>query len=124
METAAIAAERRIWELLKKNDYDAFDAVAAGELSVGDEGVMIPERGTVAPLIRGLTTKNVSLTEIQTRLLGPDAVVVAYKASFDQVINGTKLPSPVYMMTVWQRDHGKWAAVAHSETNAKAAGAK
>jgi hypothetical protein len=55
---------------------------------------------------------------MQTRMSGPDVVVMAYKATFDQTMNGKKNPSPVYMTSVWHRIGGKWVPVSHSETSA------
>jgi len=113
-ERQVIAAERAVWEALKKGDWPPFDRITAGQLGFGPDGISTTKGGNLKQY-DGLVTTSYSLDSIQTRLLTPDVVIVAYKATYDQTQNGQKAPSPVYMMSVWQRKGGKWVTVAHSE---------
>ena len=117
-DTTVIAAERAIWELLKRQQWDAFDDAIAGETFVESGGISIAKRGTSATALKGLVTKSYALEDATVRMVTPDVAIVTYKLSVDQTFNGQRTPSPLYSMSVWQRKAGKWAPVAHAETPA------
>jgi uncharacterized protein DUF4440 len=117
-DTSLVGAERAIWELLKRQQWNAFDDAIAGETLVESGGISIAKRGTSATALRGLVTKSYTLEDATVRMVTPDVAIVTYKASVDQTFNGQRTPSPFYMMSVWQRKAGKWSPVAHAETAA------
>lgn len=116
-----VAAERAIWELLKKQQWDAFDAAVAGETMLDASGISVARRGGTAPGLPGLVTKSFTLDSIRVRSITPDVALVTYKASVDQTMKGAHVPSPYYMLSIWQRKDGKWGPVAHAETAASTA---
>ena len=115
-DSIIVAAERAIWDLLKRQQWDAFDAAVAGETMLEPGGISVAKRGAVAPGLPGLVTKSYTLDSVRVRSITPDVVVVTYKASVDQTFKGAHVPSPFYMLSVWQRKDGKWGPVAHAET--------
>ena len=117
-DSTLIAAERAIWELLKRQQWNAFDDAIAGETFVESGGISIAKRGTSATALRGLVTKSYALEDAAVRMVTPDVAIVTYKMTIDQTFNGQRTPSPIYNMSVWQRKAGKWAPVAHAETAA------
>jgi len=117
-DSVIVAAERAIWDLLKKQQWDAFDAAVAGETMLDASGISVAKRGGTAPGLPGLVTKSYALDSIRVRSITPDVAVVTYKASVDQTMKGAHVPSPFYMLSIWQRKNGKWGPVAHAETPA------
>ena len=120
-DSVIVAAERAIWELLKRQQWDAFDAAVAGETMVEPGGISVAKRGAITPGLPGLVTKSYTLDSVRVRSITPDVVLVTYKASVDQTFKGAHVPSPFYMLSLWQRKDGKWGPVAHAETPASTA---
>jgi Domain of unknown function (DUF4440) len=121
VDSAVVAAERAIWELLKRQQWDAFDAAIAGETLVEPGGISITTPGTSAKTLPGLVTRSYSLEDLRVRTIAPDVVLLTYKASVDQTFKGERTPSPLYMLSLWQRKGAKWTPVAHAETPASTA---
>jgi hypothetical protein len=117
-DSTLIAAERAIWELLKRQQWNAFDDAIAGETFVESGGISIAKRGTSATALRGLVTKSYALEDATVRMVTPDVAIVTYRMTIDQTFNGQRTPSPIYNMSVWQRKAGKWSPVAHAEAPA------
>jgi len=121
-DSTLIAAERAIWDLLKRQQWNAFDEAIAGETFVESGGISIAKRGASASALKGLVTKSYALEDATVRMVTPDVAIVTYKMTIDQTFNGQRTPSPLYNMSVWQRKAGKWTPVAHAEavaSNAK-----
>jgi len=121
VDSAVVAAERAIWELLKRQQWDAFDAAIAGETLLEPGGISIAKRGTSAQNLPGLVTRSYTLDSLRVRPIAPDVVLLTYRASIDQTFKGERTPSPFYMLSLWQRSNGKWRPVAHAETPASTA---
>ena len=117
-DSTLIAAERAIWELLRRQQWNAFDDAIAGETFVESGGISIAQRGTSATALKGLVTKSYAIEDATVRMVTPDVAIVTYKMTIDQTFNGQRTPSPLYNMSVWQRKAGKWVPVAHAETAA------
>jgi hypothetical protein len=118
--TAVIAAERAIWESLKSANWTQFDKTIAGMTYVTAEGIVVWKSGNPSQF-QGMVMRSYSWDSLDTRVLSPDVVVLSYKATVDATENGKNDPSPVYMLSVWQRKNGRWIPVAHSETVAASA---
>jgi len=116
-DSAVIAAERAAWELLKQRKWDAFDAALVGETLVDASGISIARPGS-AKTLAGLVTRSYTLDSVRVRTVTPDVVIVTYKAAVDQTFDGKRTPSPLYMLSVWHKQGGKWRPVAHTETQA------
>ena len=121
VDSVIIAAERAIWDLLKRQQWDAFDAAIAGETLLESAGISIAKQGTSAKNLPGLVTRSYTLDSLRVRTITPDVVLLTYKASVDQTFKGERTPSPFYMLSLWQRTSGKWRPVAHAEAPASTA---
>jgi len=60
--------------------------------------------------------KNYSLSDEQSKQLGPDAAMITYKATADVTCGGQKQPGATWAATVFVREGSDWKAVYHSET--------
>jgi hypothetical protein len=120
-DSVIIAAERSIWELLKRQQWDAFDAAIAGETLLEAGGISIAKQGTSAQNLPGLVTRSYTLDSLRVRTITPDVVMLTYKASVDQTFKGERTPSPFYMLSLWKRTNGAWRPVAHAEAAASTA---
>jgi hypothetical protein len=110
-----IAAERAIWESIVARDWTKFDHSIGGMTYVTPQGIVIWRPGNPSQF-EGLVMRSYSWDSLDTRVLAPGIIVISYKATIDETENGKKGPSPVYMLSVWQKKSGRWTAVAHSET--------
>lgn len=72
---------------------------------------------TTARYVLGCQTMSYALTEARVVRYSVTAVVT-YKVTLEQTCWGQKEPSPLYVMTVYERRGGDWAPIAHSETAA------
>jgi hypothetical protein len=118
-EKHVVAAERRLWDLLVKKDWTTFGSIVDGMTYIDMNGVT-PRMKTSDMLesLNGIETKSYDLSDVRTRTVSPSVIILTYKAAIDQTSNGQRVPSPIYMMSVWQKKGAKWVPVAHQETNA------
>jgi len=115
--TAIIAQEKALLDALVKNDIPTFNkALGSDFVYVDPNGATRWELSKSADMLKGCTTKNLSMENPEVTPVGSDILVLTYKVSADQTCNGQKAPSPMLSMSVWQKRGGKWVAVAHSET--------
>jgi len=110
-----VAAEKAIWESIKAQRWADFDKSIAGMTYI-DPGAMVVWKPGNPKQFEGMVMRSYSLDSVTTRAIASDIVLLTYKATLDQTVNGKQLPSPVYMMSLWQRKSGKWTPIAHSET--------
>jgi len=118
---AIVAQEQAVYDAIARSDTVAFNkAVGRDFVYVDQNGAMqfaLAKTSTIfaeCGLGVGWTIDNPKTTEV-----GSDLVVLTYSARANAMCNGTRIPSPVHNMSVWQRRGGRWVAVAHSETPAK-----
>jgi ketosteroid isomerase-like protein len=111
--------ERAIFAALEKKDFAAFNnEVGADFVFVGADGGMVWERAKSADMLKGCTTAKWAISNMQTKQVAEDLVVLNYTAAGEQTCDGKKAPSPVNALSVWRKTGGRWVAVAHSETPA------
>lgn len=118
-EAQVLAAERAIWDAIKNNQWSVFDRAIAGMTYVDPSGIVVWKPGNPKQF-EGIVTKSYSLESVQLRTLAPDMILLTYKATLDQTADGKPVPSPIYMLSLWQRRGSEWRPVAHSETPAAA----
>lgn len=115
--TAIIAQEKSILDALMKNDWPAFNKALGSNLVYVDAGgAMRWDLTKSAENLKGCTTTKVTMENSEATPAGNDILVLTYKSSVDQMCNGKKATSPLFVMSVWQKRGGRWVAVAHSET--------
>lgn len=122
--SAVVATMHRVYDGFVKRDSAAVgDAVStAGMLYVSDDAVMpvtSPE-GTTA-MVKSCAVKSYAMDSVQTKVPAPDLVVLAFKLTIGETSDGKKSPSPDNILSTWQRQGGKWRAVAFSATPVRGA---
>jgi uncharacterized protein DUF4440 len=117
-DSLLVDRERAAWEALRLRDTTAFGRLMGGD--VVDVDVSGAKRTTVrstARYVMGCQTTSYKLADVHVVHFAA-TVVVSYSATVEQTCWGQKAPSPIYVMTVYERRAQGWAPVAHSETPA------
>jgi len=108
--------ERAQWEALKARDTTTFARLMGGGLvDVDLSGIKRTSPASTAQYVLGCRVTNYELNDLRVIQFELTAVVV-YTASVDATCWGQKAPSPLYVMTVYERRNDTWRAIAHSET--------
>jgi hypothetical protein len=119
LEQGAVDAERAVLDALKAHDWPTFDRYVDGLMYLDREGIVPAWTKDRTAALKDLVTERFEITEVHTKTVAPNIVVLTYKIAFDQKYQGERAPSPVYAMSVWQRTGGRWRAIAHSESLAR-----
>ena len=118
-----IAAERAIWEMFKNNDFERLAKAITGNAFIDGTTMGMGAQPTTAKDFAGVVTKSYSFDSVSTREVSPGIVALTARATRDQSYTDPqgsvfRAPSPIHMMTIWQRRDGKWTPLAHAETPA------
>lgn len=109
------AAMRKVYDGFVSHDSVSVSAAVppSGMLYVTPGGVapIIPPAGTTA-MVRACNVRSYAMDSVQTRIPAPGAAVLAFKLTIDETCEGQKTPSPLYVVSTWQKDGGQWRAVA------------
>jgi hypothetical protein len=117
-DSLLISRERAQWEALKRKDTTAFARLMGGDLvDVDLSGIKRTSPATTSRYVLGCETTSYALADVRVARYAATAVVT-YKMTLEQMCWGQKGPSPLFVMTVYERRDGEWAPVAHSETAA------
>ena len=105
----AVARERALWDLLKRNDFGGFDSSVKGMMFVGATGMVREWKdGLAEQFFKGCDLRSFTLDSMQATPRGQNLVVLSYRATTNWTCNGTPMPSPTYESAVWQRIDGTW----------------
>ena len=117
-DSSFVVREEAMWTALQQHDTAGF-ARAAG-ISAIDVDVSGTRRVSAASTTQYVERCQVASSALQNFRVVRDsvAVVVTYTATVDETCWGQKAPSPLYVLSVYERDHGGWRLLAHSETPA------
>lgn len=114
---AVLAQEKAMVAAMQASDWAALSqAVGADFAYVDPNGAFVWELSRTAELMRGCSSKNVVTDNMQATPTAERIMVVTYTLTGEQVCNGKKGPSPVYVLSVWSWQGTRWLMVAHSET--------
>jgi predicted transcriptional regulator len=118
IDSLVVAHERAQWDALKAGNAAEFGRLMDHDVvDVDASGIRRTSPGSTAAFVSGCKTASYALADV--RVARHDAtVIITYKATVDQVCFGQKAPSPLYVMTVYERRVGDWVPIAHSETPA------
>jgi len=115
---AAFAREQQVWDALKAADYAAFNKLVNGTFTYIDPKGIVGWNPGMTDQMKSCSLASFSTEDVHTHQPAAGVVVLSYKATVDQTCNGVKSPSPIYVLSVWQRKGASWGLVAHSETSA------
>jgi ketosteroid isomerase-like protein len=117
-DSLLINRERAQWEALKRKDTTAFARLMGGDLvDVDLSGIKRTSPATTSRYVMGCETTSYALADVRVARYAATAVVT-YTVMLEQTCWGQKAPSPLFVMTVYERRGGEWEPVAHSETAA------
>jgi hypothetical protein len=117
-DSVLVARERSQWEALKQQDTTAFArAMGGGLVDVDVSGIKRTAPASTARYVMGCHTVSYALSDWSVAHY-TTTIVVAYRAVVEQTCWGQKAPSPLLVVTVYERRAAAWEPVAHSETPA------
>lgn len=114
----AFAHEQAGWDALKAGDIAAFNKAVNGTFTYIDPNGIVAWTPKMSEGIKDCTLTHFTSEDVHTQQPAAGIVVLSYKATLDQTCKGTKAPSPIYVLSVWQRSGPSWRMIAHSETTA------
>ena len=123
---AVVAQEQSVLDAIARSDTVGFNkALGRDFVYVDGRGAMRWSLSKTSSMFAecGMGT-GWTLDHPMTTEVGNDLVVLTYSSSGKQECKGQRAPSPVNSMSVWQKRHGRWVAIAHSETPAAPSQAK
>ncbi len=114
--SVAFEREQAINNAVKAGDIAAFNRLSGGTFTYVDANGIVAWTPKMSDMIKDCTTASIETSEVKTQQPEPDIVILSYKATVDQTCKGVKSPSPVLILSVWQRGPTAWRMIAHSET--------
>jgi hypothetical protein len=113
---AFIAQEKRVWETIKAQNWQAFDAMLADDF-VLVTGQGLENKGQTLNHIKEGRLTSYTLGTWRVIRLGEDAGLVLYKAEQEWTMNDAAHTDTTYCSTVWRKQSGHWLAASHQETS-------
>jgi hypothetical protein len=112
-----VALERRVWQALVDGDSDADSSLLDAQF-LGVYASGFASRGDhVAQLANGPTVAEFSIHEPRLLALGPDAVILSYRASFARSgKTDARSVQTVYISSVWWQRGATWLNVFSQDT--------
>ncbi len=114
----AFEHEQQLNNAVKASDVAAFNRLAGGTFTYIDPNGIVAWTPEMSNMLKDCATMSIATEDVKTHQPEPGIVILSYKATVDQSCKGVKSPSPVYILSVWQRTTGSWKLIAHSETTA------
>ena len=111
--------ETKSWIAWKAQDAAFFERFLS-EDHVEVHGYGIAGRTAVVNAIRGRVciVQSYSLSKFSTAVVAPDAVLVTYRADQETHCGNSKLPSPVWVTSLYVKRSGQWLNVLYQQTPA------
>ncbi len=117
-DSAIAARDLRWWAALRANSADsALQALGAGVVDADLSGIWRATRQSIAAFVSGCRTAGADVSRLRVTHFTSTAVV-SYRVAVDQTCWNQKAPSPLSVITVYERSGDEWVPVAHSETPA------
>jgi hypothetical protein len=73
-------------------------------------------KADLEPMIGKAKVTTTSMDPIVVQWIDADTALLYYKWTGSGIVDGQKVPSPVYSSTIWTKKAGKWMAVYHQES--------
>ena len=109
-----LAAERAVWEALVRGDAAADGAALSDDfIGVYPDGIF-GKSAHVAQLSAGPTVAHYTLTQVQSRALGPDHALLIYHAAYRRP--GAPASEAMYVSSIWQRAATGWINLFSQDT--------
>ncbi|MEO0692835.1 MAG: nuclear transport factor 2 family protein [Pseudomonadota bacterium] len=109
-----LAAERAVWEALVTGDAAADAATLSDDfIGVYPDGIF-GKPAHVAQLAPGPTVADYTLSQVQSRPLGPNHALLIYHASYRRP--GAAATEAMYVSSIWQRAGDGWINIFSQDT--------
>ena len=120
LDSTIVRLERAAWEGVKSKSGEQIEKAFGTNWSYIDpNGIVRVRAGDVAKMIADCETGSYEFSDVAVRPIGSNAAVLTYRATVDQTCKGEKSPSPIYVVSVYEKRNGRWQGVVHSETTAR-----
>lgn len=114
----AFAREQEVWNAVRASDVAAYNRLVNGTFTHIDPNGIVGWTPDDSRQLRRCTMTAFTTDEVHTQQPASGVVILSYRATVDESCGGVKQPSPLYVLSVWQRKAAGWRLIAHSETSA------
>jgi len=118
IEAKLMDYEKQYWQAIKDRDVPAAMRLTDDPCIItGAQGVARVTRTAFAGMLQagGWTLHEVTLSDMQVRLLGDDVAVIAYKVKERLTVDGKPLTVEAADSSTWVRREGEWMCALHTE---------
>jgi len=119
IEAQLLDHEKQYWQAIKDRDVQAAMRLTDDPCIVtGAQGVARITREAFAGMLQagGWTLHEVTLSDVQVRVLSEDVAIVAYKIKELLTVDGKPLTLEAADSSTWVRREGQWMCALHTET--------
>jgi len=117
-DSVFVVREEAMWTALQQHDTAGFARAAGiGGIDVDVSGARRVSSASTTQYVEHCQVASSALRDFRV-VRDAVAVVVTYTVTVDETCWGQKTPSPLYVLSVYERDHSGWRLLAHSETPA------
>jgi ketosteroid isomerase-like protein len=118
IEAKLMDYEKQYWQAIKDRDVPAAMRLTDDPCIItGAQGVARITRTAFAGMLQagGWTLHEVTLSDMQLRLLGDDVAIIAYKVKELLTVDGKPLTVEAADSSTWVRREGQWMCALHTE---------
>jgi uncharacterized protein (TIGR02246 family) len=118
IEAQLLDHEKQYWQAIKDRDVQAAMRLTDDSCIVtGAQGVARITREAFAGMLQagGWTLHEVTLSDVQVRVLSEDVAIVAYKIKELLTVDGKPLTLEAADSSTWVRREGQWMCALHTE---------
>jgi len=118
IEAQLLDHEKQYWQAIKNRDVQAAMRLTDDPCIVtGAQGVARITREAFAGMLQagGWTLHEVTLSDVQVRVLSEDVAIVAYKIKELLTVDGKPLTLEAADSSTWVRREGQWMCALHTE---------
>ena len=118
IEAKLMDYEKQYWQAIKDMDVPAAMRLTDDPCIItGAQGVARITRTAFAGMLQagGWTLHEVTLSDMQVRLLGDDVAIIAYKVKELLTVDGKSLTVEAADSSTWIRREGEWMCALHTE---------
>ena len=113
----AFEQEQMAWHAVQQGDVAGFNRLVAPPFTYIDAAGITAWDDATSARLKDCTISDFQTADVHTQQPASGVVILSYRATMNQVCKGVKSPSPIYVMSVWQRKGDSWKLVAHSESH-------
>lgn len=118
IEAQLLDHEKQYWQAIQDRDVQAAMRLTDDPCIVaGAQGVARITRQAFAGMLQagGWTLHEFTLSDVQVRVLGDDAAIIAYKVKELLTVDGKSLTLEAADSSTWVRREGQWVCALHTE---------